>query len=1021
MKKILLCFASLAIPFFALAEVKTIPYSSALYQDTEWTVVDNNSDGSTWKDNDDFNSIVYSYNSSNAADDWYVSPSVHLEAGKTYKLSIDFRTSSSYLSEKFQIFVASASDVETLKSGASVINVSQAKSYGAWSTKMSSLTVEADGDYYFGLECCSAADKANLYLTNFVLDEYVLTPAAPTNLQAVPTDDTVSLSWDLPTQDNLGNDLTASLSAIEVYRDSNLVATLDGKATSWTDSSSAGLETGKTHTYSVVAVIGSQKSAESETASAYVKGGPATLPWTSDLSDESVFSGLWTTSLGSSDTNGRNWEYDSNEYLGNRVKLYASYRKVSDAWLIGPAISFDKAGIYKMTVEAQTYNGSFKNMEFWLGSGVNVSDFTQKIGDEAALTNSKASYSYYFQVSTPGVYYVSAHEFQDSSSSWSSETFYIYSMAVEEATTTPAQVDDLTVAIDDNKINLAWTNPSKDSKGFDLSELTKVEVYRDDVLMETLTSVAPGVSATWTDNSPKNGINTYYVIACNAYGAAEGDPMKVASESFGSDLTVPYEYDFSTDTSFSSYTVVDANNDGLTWTYSDNSAKLTLPSSMASYNDYFITPAFALEKGTYTVTYKVKGYYGDSHGVTNGMLTSTSDLSFVDSKKYVLKYADKSNYATVVNEFTIAEDGKYYFAWFDNAELFSSDPATQISYISIVKKMEKAGLATDLKVTPDADKALKATLEWKNPTGVALTKAVVLRDGTEIATVTEGLVAGEISSYVDDTLTSAGIYTYSVEVYGADGKSDDQAPTVTSAWIGAGLYVPYSANFYNWTCSSDQSTVKWEVYTYNTTGDRAYFNTSVTSPDAWIVSEPIEFEAKHVYDFEFNAYMNLMSDSYDLTMTSGSSLDTSTQAELNTTTVTAQRSSSPQAVVITLRAVDENDTLGADGFDGTIPAGTRYVAFHGNKAGTVNVRDFTIKENSKSSVRKITASNSYIYQNGKLLFDDMAFNIVVADLSGKTVVSLSSAKDVDASGLTSGVYVFNAVVNGNRVVGKFIK
>ena len=774
MKKRLLILAGLALPLLAWAQdAKTLPYASSLYADTEWTTVDANGDGYTWKDNAANEAIRYSYNwdGSTGGNDWYISPAIHLEAGKTYSLGFSYKTANK--AERFKLQLATEDTVDALTAGETLFTTGTAgvATASSWVDLDDTFTVETDGDYYFGFYCFSAANMAYLYLCDFTLAEYVTVPSAPTDLTATASDDqSVTLQWTLPTTATSGAALTEALTAVEVYRDGALIATLAGDATTYTDSNLAP----GSYTYTVVAVLGSQKSAEADEATAEVKAAPEALPWTSDFSSQSLFDNTWTTARGASSTMGsyKGWVWEQNDGIGNRAKMYGSSDKQEDEWLISPALNFDKAGTYSLKLEAMKAYGN-TNLKLYLGKGTEISAFTQQIAEmDNNLSETKAEYEYTFNVSTPGVYYIAAQANCDRSGWKASANYYIYSMSVASYAVVPAPVSDLAVAINSYQIDLSWTNPSKDNAGGDLASLSRVEIYRDDVLLQTLTEVAPGAAESWSDTNPNQGINTYWVVAYNENGAADGDPVKVASE----------------------------------------------------------------------------------------------------------KYGD------------------------------------------------------------------------------------------------------------------------------------------------AGATIPYTANFNDWTRTTDDNTVNWVVYDYASTGDRAFFSTGADAPNAWIISEPIKLEPNYVYDVEFYTYMNLMNDSYDLPFTSGSSVDADSQTTLATVHVTAQKSGSPQYVWFVLRA--DADGKGTDGItddeaDGvvSVPAGNRTFGFHGDKAGLVNVRQFTITENAVASVRNMQRENGGYAIYGDKLHLDASADVIIVDLSGKTVIAANATDTVDLSQLGKGVYIFRA----GKTVGKFVK
>lgn len=165
-----------------------------------------------------------------------------------------------------------------------------------------------------------------------------------------------------------------------------------------------------------------------------------------------------------------------------------------------------------------------------------------------------------------------------------------------------------------------------------------------------------------------------------------------------------------------------------------------------------------------------------------------------------------------------------------------------------------------------------------------------------------------------------------------------------------------------------------------------------------------------------------MGSDYNVIITSGKDVAAEGQSEIYTFTAPGSTPySKRESVHFTLRAVADGDTKGADGFDGTIPAGVRCIAFHATSTGSANVINFKITENAVSSVDALRSDNGYTIADNVLTLSAVASRIVVVDLSGKTVASASNADRLDLGSLSNGVYIFNAAVAGQKIVGKFVK
>lgn len=95
MKKLIALALATACAASAFSQAKQVPYSSTFCQDADWTVINTAEGTSTWEDNDysrDFKGTgfsvgkEYGYDRKNPADDWLISPAVHLLAGVEYKV-----------------------------------------------------------------------------------------------------------------------------------------------------------------------------------------------------------------------------------------------------------------------------------------------------------------------------------------------------------------------------------------------------------------------------------------------------------------------------------------------------------------------------------------------------------------------------------------------------------------------------------------------------------------------------------------------------------------------------------------------------------------------------------------------------------------------------------------------------------------------------------------------------------------------------------------------------------------------
>lgn len=137
----------------------SIPYSFAFDNDALaqcWTVIDANNDGKTFNINTENGYSIYQYHSTNAADDWLISPVFTLTGAQL--ASIDYRAGSTTYPERFQVFAIGADTVALTQP----IDVTS-NTFQTLYIDLSSLT----GNYQIAFHCISDADELYLYLTNF--------------------------------------------------------------------------------------------------------------------------------------------------------------------------------------------------------------------------------------------------------------------------------------------------------------------------------------------------------------------------------------------------------------------------------------------------------------------------------------------------------------------------------------------------------------------------------------------------------------------------------------------------------------------------------------------------------------------------------------------------------------------------------------------------------------------------------------------------------------------------------------
>lgn len=1069
MKKISTLLLGLPLLFATSAQAAhETPYTSGLGGDTEWTVIDANNDNKTWTDGDpgtNFANLpayctkvkLYTYNSNLAANDWLIGPAVTLEPGKEYK--VRYQVHNTY-SETMTLYMAKANDQSSLAAGTVLDSFVDAKnvenSKGIIRSKV--FTVSEAGDYYFAYHATSKADQAWIRLTDFCVKENVFSPGKPTALTCVPGEEralTATLSWTLPTVDSDNGSLPAdaTFEAVNVKRDGQLVATLAGDATSWTDDESKGLTPGY-HTYEVNVVVNGAASGFTKLDSPYI--GPvqaAALPYSFDFKNltNETFELFWTPVAGRSDNSNKTWE-TSIAYNGNSIKFNPGSGKSLDNWLISPQMKFEEGGIYKLTTKISHSDSDTKaGLSILFGSGSSIADYEDVVASYDKIGDDKVE-SIFVEIETPGEYGFAYHVEKESS------TYYEYKIQqfdVQQWHESTLPITDLKVEVNDEatKALLTWTNPVKTNVGNTLSALEKVEVYCNDELIETITDVFPGEDMGYEHIPDTNGVFSYYVLPYINGFVPDADPMVVTSSWIGDDTqSLPFDCKFlSSDASLGMWSVLDANADSKTWKVSTGGAVLSKPSTYTKMDDYVVTPNFVLTPGYYKVYTQIKG--GEKNlPIQVGVVSDKKNIadSFKSLGSIKLPGNLSSSYYTTIVK--VENEGKQAFALRVNDWMSSSAYDITMAMCQISKYSVLPGVATDLSVQPAADLSLEATISWKNPTttnvdGVApeITKVEISRGDTLIATLTDTTEPGETYTYTDSEVPNAGEYLYTVKVYGPEGASETAAPTVQSPWIGAGMELP-------WHCNDGFTDAGWTIHNINndknTWGDPVtwtpgtsslFITSSSTTPNDWAITPRLNMP-KGTYKLTFKHYISNGYEpaSWEIHAGTGTHYNDMTKGKLATIT-SSQLSSAAEEVVIMITAEDDEDQAESapqrvilqdgdeeDPADGTlyatIPAGVTTIGLYANSKGAYGIKSFAIERVVESAVDGVAYDADGVFvANGVVYFNGNASVAAVYSLDGACMKSQNNVSNISLVDLQTGAYVVKAVVNGNVYAVKVIK
>lgn len=131
-----------------------------------WTVIDANEDENTWQWQTD-GSVAYFYHSTNAGDDWLISPEIRLEAGKIYLLKWKDKGRSPTYQEKYELKMGNNA---TPAAQSTLLIEESAKSTVYVEKKVLVKDITTTGNYYFSWHSITDPNTSGLYIDDIAIE-----------------------------------------------------------------------------------------------------------------------------------------------------------------------------------------------------------------------------------------------------------------------------------------------------------------------------------------------------------------------------------------------------------------------------------------------------------------------------------------------------------------------------------------------------------------------------------------------------------------------------------------------------------------------------------------------------------------------------------------------------------------------------------------------------------------------------------------------------------------------------------
>lgn len=378
----------------------------------------------------------------------------------------------------------------------------------------------------------------------------------------------------------------------------------------------------------------------------------------------------------------------------------------------------------------------------------------------------------------------------------------------------PLPVANLQLRFDQDKgvANLSWDAVKSALHGGYITSPT-YNVYR---ISKAGTELIAGdlSSPEFTDTLPTGGVLkaiSYGVETVN--GEKKGETVKTKSFIWGQPNTTPWSEDFSSEESFSLWTIEDSNGDNMTWS--------CIPYFKAAYSggsndvdcdDWLFTPPIRLEQGKmYSLKYTATNEYA-SYNFIQKMEVKLGKGANAEAMSKTIVSERNIDDSTSPKEvlFNISETGTYNIGFHD----VSPADMYQIS-LSNVSIDELGGnnapdSVTNLIITPGAQGEHSATISFNAPkvsmSGAELSsisKIEITRDYNLIKTF-ENPTPGELLEYTDNAELSDNNYIYTVIAYNDKGAGEKSTKTVY-----VGLDRPSSVSNISYSDNTSSVDVTW--------------------------------------------------------------------------------------------------------------------------------------------------------------------------------------------------------------------
>lgn len=267
------------------------------------------------------------------------------------------------------------------------------------------------------------------------------------------------------------------------------------------------------------------------------------IPYSESFDTPTAFNSFTTIDAngdGGEDWGMPDWKYDESY---NCAFYYGKRDQPADDWLITPPLNLDADVLYKVTYDYYAYYGYGSHLKVAAGSEATVGgmsrelldkEFTSTQSDKPGITE-----TIYFAPRN-GEKFIGFHHVSTTMEHLSIDNITVEAVGSSKV---PEAVAGLTASeMAGHKAHLSFTVPTLNAAGNGLDGKVTVKIYKGTephIPAATLSDLAPGDKASWTDENSVADLNTYTVVTENSHGTglsatvginlALGEPVSVTN------------------------------------------------------------------------------------------------------------------------------------------------------------------------------------------------------------------------------------------------------------------------------------------------------------------------------------------------------------------------------------------------------------------------------------------------------------------------------------------------------------